>query len=384
VRLRVLLLSLFLAATLAGATAAATAPPSVRAHAVLVGDGRTGDILYEENGDRRLPMASITKLMTAIVTLEHARPAGIVTVSPEAVAPGGSSIFLRPGEKLSVRDLLAGALIQSANDSAYALALHVGNGSLAPFLRLMNSKAEALGLDGTHYTRPDGLDAPGHHSTAEDTFRLARIAMRQSLVRRLVRTKTMRIAGNRSLRNWNDLLWTYPGLVGVKTGHTGRAGWNEVAAARRSRTTVYAVILGSPARDRRNADLTKLLDWGFAQYSRYRVISGGERYATASIPFSDEDLALVAADGASREVRVGSDTRFVERVVAPAMVSLPVQRGEKLGKVVVSDGARIVARRDLVAAQDVPAPSFEERVGWYARRSLDEAGDMLSAVLPGV
>ena len=187
-----IVLALLLAAGLAGA-AAASDPPPVDARAVLVADGRTGEILYERNADRSMAMASITKLMTALVTLENARPGAMVTVAPQAVSPGGSSIFLTAGERLRVRDLLAAALIQSANDSAFALAAEVGNGSVKRFVRMMNAKAEELGLDGTNYVRPDGLDVPGHVSTARDTFVLARAAMRQPLVRELVRKQTAQI-----------------------------------------------------------------------------------------------------------------------------------------------------------------------------------------------
>jgi serine-type D-Ala-D-Ala carboxypeptidase (penicillin-binding protein 5/6) len=381
---RLALLLVVLAALVAGA-ATASPPPQVAARAVLVADGRTGDVLYQRGADERMPMASITKLMTALVTLEHARPGKTVTVSRQAVGQGGSSIFLSPGERLAVRDLLAAALIQSANDSAYALAAEVGDGSIRRFVRMMNAKAAELGLEGTNYVRPDGLDAAGHVSTARDTFRLARVAMEEPLIRELVRTRTTEIPAGRKLRNWNDLLWTFPGLIGVKTGHTDRAGWSEVAAARRKPTTVYAVILGSPSRARRNADLTKLLDWGFDQYARFPLVRKGRRYATASVPFAeDERLALVAAEGASRMVRLGDGTRFVEQVVAPAMVDLPVRRGQKLGEIVVTDGEAEVARVDLVAARDVAAPSFQERVGWYTDRALDEAGDLLASVIPGL
>jgi D-alanyl-D-alanine carboxypeptidase len=377
----------FLAALLlllaAVGAAAAVEPPPVDAEAVLVADGRTGDVLYARNEDERMPMASITKLMTALVTLEHARPRDLVTVTPQSIGRGGSSIFLVPGEELRVRDLLAAALVQSANDAAFALAAHVGNGSVKRFVGLMNAEAAELGLEDTRYARPDGLDTPRHYSTAEDTLRLARLAMRQPLVRKLVRTKTIRV-GNRSFRNWNDLLWTFDGLIGVKTGHTDDAGWAEVAAARRGGTSLYAVVLGSPTRAKRNADLTELLEWGFDQYARFTLVREGERYATASIPFSEEGIELVAAEGASQIVRLGSGTQFVERVVAPAMVDLPVRRGQKLGEVVVTDGEREVARSDLVAARDVEAPGFRDRSGWYVDRALDEAGSMLSAVLPGI
>jgi serine-type D-Ala-D-Ala carboxypeptidase (penicillin-binding protein 5/6) len=207
--------------------------------------------------------------------------------------------------------------------------------------------------------------------------------MRQPLVRNLVRTRTIRV-GNRTFRNWNDLLWTFDGLIGVKTGHTDDAGWTEVAAARRGVTSLYAVVLGSPTRAGRNADLTKLLEWGFDQYARFTLVREGERYATAAIPFSEERVELVAAEGASQVVRLGSGTQFVERVVAPVTVELPVHRGQKLGEVVVTDGEREVARADLVAARDVEAPGFRDRAGWYSERALDEAGSMLSAVLPGI
>lgn len=380
----VVLLAALAAALVAALSAAASTPPPVDARAVIVADGRTGDVLYAEHADRRMAMASITKLMTALVTLEHARPQDVVTVSPRAVGQGGSSILLTPGEQLTVRDLLAAALIQSANDAAFALAAHVGDGSVPRFVKMMNDKAAELGLEDTHYVRPDGLDAPGHYSSAEDVVALARLAMQRPLVRRLVRAKTMQIEGPRTLKSWNDLLWRVPGLIGVKTGHTDNAGWAQVAAAKRGPTSVYAVILGSPGRERRNVDLTELVEWGFDQYATYTLVRDGERYASAAIPFEDERVGLVAADGAARVVRLGDGTRFVERVVAPTMVDLPVQKGQKLGEVVVTLDGREVARVDLVAARDVPAPTFRERAGWYADRALDEAGDMLGAVVPGL
>ena len=384
-RVAVVLAAAVLAALLGSAAPAASTPPPVKARAVLVADGRTGDVLYERNADARMAMASITKLMTALVTLEHVRPGETVRVSRQAIGRGGSSIFLTAGERLLVRDLLAAALIQSANDAAFALAAEVGDGSVKRFVGMMNAKAAELGLDGTMYVRPDGLDVRGHVSTARDTLELARLAMQEPVIRELVRKRKAEIPPDRKLRSWNDLLWTFPGLIGVKTGHTDRAGWAEVAAARRGPTTVYAVVLGSPSRARRNADLTKLLEWGFDQWARYTVVRKGEPYATAAVPFAEgEPLELVAAKGASELVRLGDGTQFVERVVAPEMVDLPVSEGEKLGEIVITDGDREVARVDLVAARDVPEPSLQDRVGWYADRALDEAGDILASVIPGL
>jgi D-alanyl-D-alanine carboxypeptidase (penicillin-binding protein 5/6) len=226
--------------------------------------------------------------------------------------------------------------------------------------------------------RPDGLDAAGHYTSARDLLHLARVAMREPLFRRLVRIKTTTIPGGRALRNWNDLLFTYPGMIGVKTGHTSAAGWNEVAAARRHGATVYAIILGSPSRSQRNADLVRLLNWGFDQYRTVRTIAAGRVYAHALEPFSDRKLALVAARPAFTTVRVGEP--LVQRVVAPAMIDPPVRQGAELGEVRIYERGKIVARSPLVAAAAVGEPGFGQRAGWYAGRALHHTGDLLRSV----
>ena len=368
--------------SLGSAAASAGGPPPVAARAALVANGATGEVLYAEHAKRRLAPASITKLMTALVVLERARPRELVTVPAVAASVGESSIHLRAGERIRVRDLLAAALIQSANDAAYALAAHVGDGSVRAFVRLMNAKARELGLDETHFVRPDGLDTPGHYSSASDVFALARAAMRRPLIRELVRLRTARIAGGRVLSGWNDLLGRFPGLAGVKTGHTANAGWCQVALARRPGVPIYAVILGGPSRKARNADLAELLAWGLAQYARARVVERGRAYATASIPFSAERLSLVAPRDKEAIVRLGRP--LVETVTARAVVDLPVARGERLGEIQVRVGARLLARRPLVAAEAVPEPGLGGRAGWYAGRTLDEAGDILDGVLGAV
>ena len=358
--------------------AGAAGPPALQGEAIILANGATGEVLYERNAGERHPIASITKLMTAIVTLDRARPGETVTVGSFAPSVGESSIELRRGERVSVRDLLAAALIQSANDAAYALAGHAGPGGVGGFVRLMNEEARRMGLAETHFVRPDGLDTPGHLSSARDVLKLAQAAMRRPLVRELVRREAARIAGGRSLFSWNDLLGDYDGLIGVKTGHTEEAGWCEVAAARRNGVVVYAVILGSPSRARRNADLAELMDWGFDQYVRMPVVDADRVYATAEVPFADDRLQLVPVREARAVVRVGRE--LTERVVAPAVVDLPVRKGQELGEVRVLEGRRIVATRPLVAARDVAEPSFADRAGWYAGQTLAEAGDMLGEV----
>src|SRR5262249_22432155 len=191
------------AAALALASTAQAAAPPVNAHAFIVVDAATGDVLAQRNADAHVPIASITKLMTVLVTLEHARLNDVVTVQRDAAAVGESTINLRAGERITVRELLAAALIQSANDAADALADYVGHGNDRAFVSMMNAKAKELGLTGTHFVRPDGLDAPHHYSTARDVTRLAHELMKRPVVRSLVRERTAVIEGGRTLHTWN-------------------------------------------------------------------------------------------------------------------------------------------------------------------------------------
>jgi serine-type D-Ala-D-Ala carboxypeptidase (penicillin-binding protein 5/6) len=351
----------------------------VNARAALLVDGETGQTLYADHADRRLPMASLTKLMTALLAMEHAKKDDVVRVTGPAPSVGESTINLQPGERLPMSDLLEAALIQSANDAAYALAAYVG-GTVPRFVRMMNEKARELGLDHTHYVVPDGLDTPGHYSSARDTYALARVDMRHGLFRRIVRRTGDEIAGGRIVHTWNDLLKTYPGTIGIKTGHTDRAGWSEIAAAERNGVTMYAVILGGPTRGRRNHDLASLLDWGFGHYGRVTVISRTRPYATARLPYSNDTVPLVAADRVKANVML--DRPLVERVVAPATLDLPVKQGDELGEIVIYDGDKVVAREPLVSPLTISKPNVVTRVRWYAGRALDEAGDMLSSLSP--
>jgi D-alanyl-D-alanine carboxypeptidase (penicillin-binding protein 5/6) len=205
----------------------------------------------------------------------------------------------------------------------------------------MNDKARELGLTDTHFSRPDGLDAPRHYSSARDVFSLARVAMRTPVIRKTVRIRTATIQGGRPLRSWNDLLFTYAGTIGVKTGHTDEAGWSEVAAVRRNGVTLYAVLLGGPTREQRNAALVRLLEWGFDQYRRIDAVQQGRAYAEVALPFSDDRLRVVAPAAVSASVLV--DHALVERIVTPTLAELPVEKGERLGEVRVFDGDRLVA-----------------------------------------
>jgi len=363
------------AAALVAAAPALAGPPRVAARSYLVENAATGEVLASRHARERVPIASITKLMTVLVTLEHARLAEVVTVAPGAAAVGESTANLRAGERLTVADLVRAALIQSANDAAYSLALYVGNGRLAPFLDLMNAKARELGLTDTHFVRPDGLDVTGHYSSARDVTLLARAAMRIRFVRETVRRRTATIAGGRTLHTWNDLLGTFPGLLGVKTGHTHAAGWSEVAAARGRGTTVYATLLGSPGRSERNADLAELLAWGLARYRVVDAIALGRAYGRVGLPYGKGEIRLVPASPLVHVVRLGRP--LVERVVAPDVVSLPVAKGQRLGVVSVYAGRVLLGERPLVADRTVAKPGRIGRARWYAGRAAHHILDWI-------
>jgi D-alanyl-D-alanine carboxypeptidase (penicillin-binding protein 5/6) len=352
--------------SLAG-SATAAGPPSVDARAWFVQNASTGEILLAHDGRRQMPIASITKLMTVLVVLDHHRLSDVVTVDPRVTSVGEETISLRPGEQLSVADLVRAALIQSANDAADALALATAP-DFPAFAAQMNAKAQALGLTDSHFVRPDGLDAVGEYSSARDVTQLAQDAMRNRFVRETVTEVTAEIAGGRTLHTWNDLLGVVPGVIGVKTGHTAEAGWSQVAAEEDEGATIYATILGSPTRSQRNADLAKLLAWGLDQYRLVEAIAAGRPLAAVQLPYGRAPLELVPAGPLRAFVRVGRP--LTERVVAPTGSSLPIRQGQVLGHVEIWAGARLVGRRDLVASRSVPAPGLSGRIGWYAKRTV--------------
>ena len=375
--LRIWVAAVFAAlAFVTAAHAAATPPPLVLARAFIVENPSTGDVLAQHGAWTRVPIASITKLMTVIVALDHARWNDVVRVRSDAAAVGESTVHLRAGERIRVGDLVKAALIQSANDAAVALADYVGHGNREAFVSMMNEKAQELGLERTHFIRPDGLDVRGHYSTAKDVTTLAEFAMRNPRIRSTVRIRNDTIPGGRHLHTWNDLLGVFKGLYGVKTGHTGTAGWCEVAAVRRNGVTLYTTVLGSPTRSQRNTDLASLLRWGISRYRPVWLVPPGRVYLQASVGYGKGRVPIVAARQVARAVRI--DKPLVERVVSPAALGLPVERGQRVGEVRVYSGRKLVARQPLIADRSVAKPGLGGRAGFYAGRTLTHMKDWFS------
>lgn len=244
---------------------ASAAPPAITAQAAVVVDGTTGRVLYDLDAHQRRAPASTTKIMTALLAIEHGGLDDVVVSDVDGSTMIGSSVMgLRPGVAITVRDLLYGLMLPSGNDAALLLAEH-DDGSVSAFVEAMNRKAAELGLDDTRFANPHGLDAPGHYSSAYDLARLARAAMANPEFAQIVGTQWWHLAppSDYDLHNGNSLLETYPGADGVKIGWTEDAGWTLVASATRDGHRLYAVVLNSADRD---ADATALLDWAFASY----------------------------------------------------------------------------------------------------------------------
>jgi D-alanyl-D-alanine carboxypeptidase (penicillin-binding protein 5/6) len=378
-RVRRALLLVALAAGLAAPAAAigrpAASAPTVDAAAwYLVGPDDS--VLGERAAHEPRALASITKLMTALVVLDRARLSDVVRVPAEAAEIGESSIDLRAGDELTVSELLRGMLVPSANDAAEALALYVGHGSVERFVGLMNAKARELGLRDTHFRNPHGLDETGHVSSARDATILVRQALGVPFIRDALQRETYALPGRSTFETTDDLLADWPPLVAGKTGHTDAAGWAEAAAASRAGVTVYGAVLGSPSRDARNDALRTLLSYGLARYRSVDAIARERVYARAQTGYGRADVELVARRPARVPLLLGGMLR--ERVVAPRSVTLPVERGTALGRVDVLRGEKLVASSPLVAARTIAEPGFGGKVVWFVTETADNLWDLLT------
>jgi len=357
-----------LASLLAAAAPGLGAPPPVQARAYIVLNPATGETLAERGPDRELPMASTTKIMTALLVLERAGLDDRYTVPPEAVAIGGSTGHLVEGETLSVRDLLTALLVPSGNDAAVTLADGL-SGSQEAFVELMNARARELGLAHTRFANPHGLDAPGHHSSPADLVRLAGVAMRDPVFRRTVASRRAEIPGPRGVgrrvfESENELLDLDPDADGVKTGMTDGAGFTLVAHARRESLGVelYLASIGSRSSAIRARDAERLLDYGFSRYARAQLLAPGTVLGRAQVDgVSGRTVPYRPATELDAPIRLGG-APVTQTMVAPTEVSPPVEEGQVLGSVTYRQGDRVIGRRDLVAAASAGSPGLWDRL----------------------
>lgn len=361
-----------LAAAPGSGLAAGPAPPTSGAAALVV-DARTGAAMHAVNAGRARPVASTTKLMTALLTLERTEDLGeVVRAAPYTAAAVESKIGLAAGERMTVRDLLTALLLESANDAAVTLAVHVG-GSREAFVREMNRRAVALGLGDTSYANPIGFDDPDNHSSARDLATLARRLLRNREFARIVdrpRATLTSGARTRTIENRNRLVARYPFVSGVKTGRTQGAGYVLVGAGEARGARVLTVTLGAPSEAARDADTLALLRWGLEQFSRRRVLTAGRPLANLDVRWRDDEADVGAARPVTLLLRRGQRTSTV--VDAPEKLEGPLDAGERVGWVYIRRDGRPVRRVALVTLERVEGAGF-------LRKLADGIGGLLTA-----
>jgi D-alanyl-D-alanine carboxypeptidase (penicillin-binding protein 5/6) len=353
---RTLALAAVLIAAAAAPASAAEPPPRVpNAQAAIVVDARDGTVMFAKRPDRERSIASTTKLMTALLALERAKPGDVFTAPVYNALPVESRINLRPGERMTVHDLLEALLLESANDAAVTLAEGV-SGSREAFVEEMNARADELGLEHTSYANPIGLDEAGNYSSARDLATLTRVLLRRPRFARIVDMSEAELESGvrpRVVDNRNDLIAGYPWVSGVKTGYTLNAGNVLVGAAKGpGGARVISVVLGEPSEAARDQDTLTLLRWGLARFHRVRVLDPRRMLAQADIKYRDTTARLVARRGAVLTIRDGE--RIRRRVNAPEEVEGPLAAGVRVGTVTVLLDGRPVRRVALVTAEEVP------------------------------
>ena len=347
--------------------------PNIEARAWSVTDVRTGEYLAGKNAEKRLPMASTTKIMLALITLEEASLDEEVVISQQAASfaiPLYSNVGLFAGDTVSVRELLTASLVASGDDAAYALAEHLSGGSVERFVEKMNRKADELGLEDTHFENPVGFDARDHYSSARDLAKMARQAFEYPEFREAVATRETEITTQDRtipLVNTNDLLFTYEPATGVKTGTTPAAGPSLVASAEAGNESYITVVLDAEGRFDANI---ALLEYGFGTYDRRNLVVKGKRYARADVPYRrGEKIDLVAKNAVPG--LVDGDPKVEREVELAGEMPGTIRPGDRLGRVVVKVDGERVGEAPLVARSGYEEASVGEKV-WYTVEGIFE------------
>jgi serine-type D-Ala-D-Ala carboxypeptidase (penicillin-binding protein 5/6) len=346
-----------------GARAATPKPPQVRAPAAILVEPATGDVVFARNANQRRGIASTTKIMTALVTVEHASLDDVMTTVDYRASPVESLAGFGGGERVTVRDLLRALLITSANDAAATLAQRVA-GSREKFVAMMNAKARELKLTNTRFANPIGLDNEDNYSTATDLVKMALILRRNAFLRETVdRPKVTLKSGAhpRTFLNRNPLVRGVPAVNGVKTGHTNSAGYILIGSASRDGITVLSAVLGDPSEAARDSDSLSLLRYGLSRYHVVTAIKKGQVVGRSALSHRDEDVDLVAGATVRRTARRG-DKLVVTVLDAPTTIDGPLAKGARVGTITVTQRGKVVARIPLVTAEPVDAATFFDRL----------------------
>lgn len=331
--------------------------PEINAKAAIVTDMATGRVLFEKDAYSPVPMASTTKIMTAIIAIEAGKLDEEVTVSKNAAKTLGSVINLQPGEKLTLEQLLYGLMLNSGNDAAVAIAEHIG-GTVEQFLEMMNEKARILGARNTNFKSPHGLDLDGHYSTPFDLALITRYAMEHPTFSRIVSAKQITIPG-RNLYNTNEMLEIYPGADGVKTGYTGKAGRCLVTSAIKKGTRLVSVVLNSPSRYARAQSSVKILDYCFSSYSYYTLLEPGEIIGYIPVEKGKTDFTPIGTvDKIVYPLTVEEFGRIEKKIWLNSKMNAPVFAGMDAGYIHFLLDDKVIAESKLKTWHEVERKDF--------------------------
>ena len=325
----------------------------LNAKSAILMEEATGNILYESNPDERLPIASVTKVMTMLLIMEAVDSGKIslddmVTVSENAMSYGGSTMFLETGEQLTVNDMLKGIAVASANDGCVAMAEHLA-GSESAFVDMMNEKAKELGMENTHFMNTNGLDEDDHYSSARDVAIMSRELMKHETIFNYtsIWMDTLR-GGKFQLANTNKLIRFYDGANGLKTGSTSKALCCLSAAAKRNDMQLIAVVLGAPTSAERFASAKSLLDYGFANYAVNTQITAGDEVQKIAVEKGvDKEVGVVAGDSCSTLVKKGQEDNITKEIKIDETITAPIEAGQKIGTMTISRDGEVIADIDL-------------------------------------
>ncbi len=336
---------------------------SVSAHSAILYDPVSEKALFEKDADERRPMASTTKIMTAVCALDYGNPEDQVLIKREYTLVEGSSMYLKAGEVLSLNCLLHGLLLLSGNDAAKAIAGHL-SGSDSAFAKLMNEKAQELSLNNTHFENPSGLDGENHYTSARDLARLAAYAMDMPEFREIASKKQYH-DGTRAMRNHNRLLWQYDGADGVKTGFTKRSGRCLVSSAERQGRRLVVATLNAPSDW---SDHTQLLNYGFSLFSDKTLAKEGEPVLTVPVVggisggvavFCPEEITYSLTDEENQNLK--------REFFGPRFAYAPVKRGGLYGTMRFTLNGKIIAETPVYYHDSVPVKEKQKSGGFFSK-----------------
>ncbi|HET7629198.1 MAG TPA: D-alanyl-D-alanine carboxypeptidase family protein [Bacillales bacterium] len=335
--------------------------------AILI-EADTGKVLYAKQPDKKLPPASMTKIMTMLLIMEALNDGRLswdekVRTSEHAASMGGSQVFLEPGEKMTVKDMLKAIAIGSANDASMAMAEKIG-GSEEAFVKMMNEKAEKLGLQHTHFENPTGLPAENHYSSARDMAKIARALLAYDKITEYTGKYEDYLREDTDEKFWlvntNRLVKFYPGVDGLKTGYTNKAKFCLTATAKKDGMRVIAVVMGADTAKARNNEVSNMLDYAFGHFQSKQIYAKGTVVETSHVDKGVmNEVPIVTARNVSVLTKKGESVKNLDKsIVVKEHLRAPLKKGQKVGKLVLKKDGKTLSETPLVTKTDVPRASW--------------------------